>query len=235
MTANASLTTKGTRASVTTSFFNATGEEAIIGVKQGGLLGLIQIPDATALGPSKPLIIQDETGLASGTNLITIQPAAGTINGVFQAAISVPFGAIKLYSDGTQWIAENLVVPAQYFADNPAVVNCPAGVPTIIASSNIEIGLAAQKVNVVAKLLLNKDATPALVLIEVLLDGAPLPNQGAAPTFVGNDTQLFMFVFQVAPAFTGTRTLAIRVTSGGGAASVSNEQCSILSTTGIAQ
>jgi hypothetical protein len=235
MTANASLTTKGTRADVTTSFFQATGTEAIIGVKQGGLLGTIQLPDATVLGPSKPLVIQDETGLASGTNLITITPAAGTINGVFTAAISVPFGAIKLYSDGTQWIAENLVVPAQYFTDNPAVVACPVLVPTIIVTQNIEIALVGQKVNVVAKLLLGKDATPALVIIEVLLDGVALPNQGAAPTFVGSDTQLFMFVFQVAPAFTGTRTLAIRVTSGAGAASVQNEQCSILSTTGLTQ
>jgi len=235
MTANASLTTKGTRASVTTSFFNATGEEAIIGVKQGGLGGIVQIPSAASLGPSKPLIIQDETGLVSGSTRITIQPAAGTINGVGQAAISVPFGAIKLYSDGTQWIAENLVVPAQYFADNPALVNCPAATPTIIVTENIEIALVGQKVNVVAKLLLSKDATPSLVVIGVLLDGVPIPNQGLAPTFVGNDTQLFMFVFQVAPAFTGTRTLAIQVTSGAGAASVSNEQCSILSTTGIAQ
>ena len=48
--------------------------------------------------------LKDGLGLASPATPITITPTAGTIDGAATAVIDVPYGALTVVYNGTQWI-----------------------------------------------------------------------------------------------------------------------------------
>ena len=73
------------------------------------ILGVTSVPteisfDATSFVTGTVFIIKDESGNASATNLITINPSASqTIDGSSTAYIESPYGSVFLYTDGTDW------------------------------------------------------------------------------------------------------------------------------------
>jgi hypothetical protein len=81
-------------------------------VRDGYLLGVtsvssartITLPAASAMGAGRMLIIKDETGLASASNYIRIQPSgANKIDGDSYYDIVVPYESVMVYTNGTHW------------------------------------------------------------------------------------------------------------------------------------
>ena len=88
------------RAGVATSYTASTSDHilAITAVPTSLLL------DAALFSAGQPLVIKDESGLASAVNTITLNASASqTIDGVSTAYIESPYGSVLLYSNGTNW------------------------------------------------------------------------------------------------------------------------------------
>lgn len=65
----------------------------------------INLPPATSFSTGKPLYIKDHTGNGT-TNAITVVPnGAETIDGMASASITVDWGVMRLYSDGSNWFS----------------------------------------------------------------------------------------------------------------------------------
>ena len=73
------------------------------------ILGVSAVPtsilfDATLFSNGQVVVVKDESGLASSANLITLNPSASqTIDGAPAVGIESPYGAVFLYSNGTNW------------------------------------------------------------------------------------------------------------------------------------
>jgi len=73
------------------------------------ILGVTSVPvsiefDATSFSIGQVVVIKDESGTASSANPITLTPSASqTIDGSPIIPIESPYGALLLYSDGTNW------------------------------------------------------------------------------------------------------------------------------------
>ena len=73
------------------------------------ILGVTAVPteilfDATAFPEGQVVVIKDESGVASGTNSITLNASASqTIDGVSSVTIESAYGSVLLYSNGTNW------------------------------------------------------------------------------------------------------------------------------------
>ena len=73
------------------------------------ILGVTAVPlsiefDATAFADGQVVVIKDESGTASSTNMITLNPAAAqTVDGDSSVGIESPHGSVLLYSDGSNW------------------------------------------------------------------------------------------------------------------------------------
>jgi len=73
------------------------------------ILGVTAVPlsiefDATAFADGQVVVIKDESGTASSTNTITLNPAgAQTVDGASTVGIESPHGSVLLYSDGSNW------------------------------------------------------------------------------------------------------------------------------------
>lgn len=63
----------------------------------------VRLPNATTCA-NQVFVIQDESGTAAGGNAITVSTAGGLINGVATYLITVAYGALKVYSNGTNYI-----------------------------------------------------------------------------------------------------------------------------------
>ncbi|MFF9287495.1 collagen-like triple helix repeat-containing protein [Streptomyces griseosporeus] len=48
-------------------------------------------------------LIKDESGSCDGTKTITVTPASGTIDGAANKVINTAYGALRVYSNGTNW------------------------------------------------------------------------------------------------------------------------------------
>ena len=73
------------------------------------ILGVTSVPvsiefDATSFSIGQVVVVKDESGAASSANPITLSPSASqTIDGSPVIPIESPYGALLLYSDGTNW------------------------------------------------------------------------------------------------------------------------------------
>jgi len=73
------------------------------------ILGVTSVPvsiefDATSFSIGQVVVIKDESGTASSANPITLTPSASqTIDGSSIIPIESPYGALLLYSDGSNW------------------------------------------------------------------------------------------------------------------------------------
>jgi len=73
------------------------------------ILGVTSVPvsiefDATSFSIGQVVVVKDESGTASSANPITLTPSASqTIDGSPIIPIESPYGALLLYSDGTNW------------------------------------------------------------------------------------------------------------------------------------
>jgi hypothetical protein len=63
----------------------------------------LTLPAASDVNGMFPIKVKDETGAASPTVQILIQPPSGTIEGSANVAIEVGYGSIDLYSNGSAW------------------------------------------------------------------------------------------------------------------------------------
>jgi len=88
------------RTAITTSH-TASVSEYILGVT--GVPTSI-LADATSFSDGQVLVIKDESGVANGTNTITLKPSGSqTVDGAASATIESPFGSVLVYSNGTNW------------------------------------------------------------------------------------------------------------------------------------
>jgi hypothetical protein len=77
----------------------------IIGVTNTAAARTISLPPAATAGAGRMYIIKDESGTASATNYVRIDPDGGeTIDGVAQVDITVPYGVGRIFSNGTSWM-----------------------------------------------------------------------------------------------------------------------------------
>ena len=73
------------------------------------ILGVTSVPvsiefDATSFSIGQVVVVKDESGAASSANPITLNPAGSqTIDGSPIIPIESPYGALLLYSDGSNW------------------------------------------------------------------------------------------------------------------------------------
>ncbi len=81
--------------------YNSNGD-TIIGVTSTSSAYTVTLSAADAVA-GRVIIIKDESG-AAGTNHITVNTAGGkTIDGAASITISVNYGVLRVYSDGTNW------------------------------------------------------------------------------------------------------------------------------------
>ena len=81
--------------------YTASATDYILGVTAAPLS--IEF-DATAFADGQVVVIKDESGTASSTNTITLNPAgAQTVDGASTVGIESPHGSVLLYSDGSNW------------------------------------------------------------------------------------------------------------------------------------
>lgn len=81
--------------------FTASADNYIIAVTSVPTSILL---DATSFSDGQVLLIKDESGNASSTNSVTLDASASqTIDGQSNILIESPFGALHLYSNGTNW------------------------------------------------------------------------------------------------------------------------------------
>jgi hypothetical protein len=73
------------------------------------ILGVTAVPteilfDATLFTDGQVLVVKDESGAASASDTILLNPSASqTIDGAADASIESPYGSVLLYSNGTNW------------------------------------------------------------------------------------------------------------------------------------
>jgi hypothetical protein len=73
------------------------------------ILGVTSVPvnilfDATTFSNGQVVVVKDESGAASSGNPITLNASASqTVDGAGSAVIESPYGAVLLYSDGSDW------------------------------------------------------------------------------------------------------------------------------------
>ena len=66
------------------------------------ILGISSVP--SDISPGQVLIVKDESGLASSTNTITLNPSGSqTIDGAPAIYVESPYGSVLLYTDGSDW------------------------------------------------------------------------------------------------------------------------------------
>jgi hypothetical protein len=87
----------------------------------------VTLPAPTTSG--QICVVIDESGSCSGTNLLTMTPASGTIDGQASAILGTPYGSMMFVADGTsKWtIVKTKLRSASYLA-NGSSWGCPAGV-----------------------------------------------------------------------------------------------------------
>ena len=114
------------------------------------------------------MVFKDESG-GAGTNNITIATeGGGLIDGLSTATIAIDYGAIKLYSDGTDWFkiidAEEETLPAYKaitgtytIVNSDSIIECTSG--TFTATLPTAIGIAGKTYNI-------KNSGTGLITIE---------------------------------------------------------------------
>lgn len=71
----------------------------------------ITLPNASAVTPGRLVIVKDENGTATGTNVIKVVTGTGggaidgTAQGTPVTAVNAAYGVARYYSDGTNWHA----------------------------------------------------------------------------------------------------------------------------------
>lgn len=99
--------TRGMRVPYSSTAISATvlaPSSYISGVTSVSSPRTITLPAASTMGAGRMLVIKDETGAASVTNYIRIQPSGGqTIDGESYYDIVVPYESVMIYTNGTNW------------------------------------------------------------------------------------------------------------------------------------
>tara|TARA_R100000008_G_scaffold76180_1_gene55874 strand:+ start:2286 stop:3818 length:1533 start_codon:yes stop_codon:yes gene_type:complete len=89
------------RAAISTVSYTASAANYILGVTTVPTNILF---DATTCVTGQVMVIKDETGNASGANLISLNASGSqTIDGNSSAYIESPYGSVLLYTDGADW------------------------------------------------------------------------------------------------------------------------------------
>ena len=88
------------RTAVTTSY-SVLSSDNLLGVNAAAAL-TITLPDPSTVTAGKRYIIKDEAGNAA-TNNITVDTAAGLIDGQSSVEIIVDYTSITIYTNGTNW------------------------------------------------------------------------------------------------------------------------------------
>ena len=86
--------------SVTSTPYIAQASDSLIAVNYGAA-SAITLPSASA-NSGKSYLIKDVSG-AAATNNITITPSSGTIDGASNSKISTNYGALEVFSNGSNW------------------------------------------------------------------------------------------------------------------------------------
>jgi hypothetical protein len=66
----------------------------------------VTLPDPTTV-PGQTVIIKDETGTAGTNNITVTVVSSGTIDGVSSVKITLNYGVMQLYSNGTSWSTQS--------------------------------------------------------------------------------------------------------------------------------
>lgn len=102
----------------------------------------LTVPDPTSVRPDFWCWIKDETGTADASgNLINVDPfAAETFDGAANADIAIPFGAICLYTDGTNWLLVPRRLPPGFQATATGLTTTGSGGDVLIPGMTITPG-----------------------------------------------------------------------------------------------
>ncbi len=79
--------------------------DSVVGVTDTSVPRTINLPPAALAIPGRPFTIKDESG-GAGTNNITINTAAGNIDGLATYTINVGYGALTVYSNSVNWFVK---------------------------------------------------------------------------------------------------------------------------------
>jgi len=132
----------------TATNYTALATDVIIEVTNTSAARTITLP-APSAAPStsnvgKFYIIKDTSG-GAGTNIITITPASGTIDGSANTSIQTNYGALQVFSDGTNYYTQGLWVnpsaynPGTWFSYTPTITGLVLGSATL-TSYYMQIG-----------------------------------------------------------------------------------------------
>jgi hypothetical protein len=86
--------------------YSVQATDSIIGMQAITATRTITLPAAAAAGAGKEYLIKDESGSASGSVVIQIVVSGGgTMDGVAQINVTVPYGGLKVYSNGSAYFS----------------------------------------------------------------------------------------------------------------------------------
>lgn len=79
-----------------------TEDNVVVEVDTSG--GVVTVTLDASIATDGAWVVVNDVGGSAGTNAVTINTSgSGTINGATSISISNNYGAVTLYSDGTQW------------------------------------------------------------------------------------------------------------------------------------
>lgn len=94
----------------TATNYTALANDVIIEVTNTAAPRTITLPAPSSNNIGKFYIIKDTSGVASINN-ISITPTTGSIDGASSKVINSNYGAVQVYSDGTNYFAQAIVAP----------------------------------------------------------------------------------------------------------------------------
>ena len=86
-----------------TSTSSAAVTDVIVAVTTTAAPRTITLPSAVTVAVGALLIVKDESGGAAANNITVARAAAETIDGATSVTISTNYGAVRLYSNGSNW------------------------------------------------------------------------------------------------------------------------------------
>jgi len=88
------------RTTVSDVAYNVLGTDVIVAYTSLSTSRAVNVNPATT-ATKQILVVKDESGSCSSTNTLVVTPTSGTIDGAASISIKVAYGALRLYSNGT--------------------------------------------------------------------------------------------------------------------------------------
>lgn len=88
------------RVGVADTNYSISADDTLVGLTTLTAARVVTLPSAASAGRGKEIVVKDESGNCSASVYIRV---AGIIDGATDYTISVAYGALRVYSNGSSW------------------------------------------------------------------------------------------------------------------------------------